>query len=102
MSPSHGGADRNFDSYLDQIKLNNVALSRGRGSKLHTVLNDYVDESRPLTGARIETFARISASASSLGRPLTGARIETSSVKVSPTSPTSPSHGGADRNCTRS
>ncbi len=75
MSPSHGGLDRNPDDVaLPQHGL--VALSRGRGSKLHQDRGLEFRRSRPLTGAWIETRA--------------------SAQSIMP--PSSPSHGGVDRN----
>ncbi len=57
-SPPHGGADRNMAILHPNETVVDVAPSRGRGSKQAcTVHHAKGAESRPLTGARIETKA---------------------------------------------
>ncbi len=76
-----------------------VAPSRGRGSKrvLPKSLGQPVHR-RPFTGARIETRSASPARSRAACRPFTGARIETSRRRRYRVPPTSPLHGGADRN----
>ena len=118
-SPPHGGADRNIGVELKRSYYE-VAPSRGRGSKHFRPHANAGLRSRPLTGARIETFRRCARCTSSHVAPLTGARIETRTWQPLPAAPgvapsrgrgskltvamlarnhrRSPPHGGADRN----
>ena len=77
QSPLHGGVDRNVNVGHEPV-LPNVAPSRGRGSKLNrTKEKRYTAESRPFTGAWIETTMALWGDSIEDGRPFTGAWIET-------------------------
>ena|GEM_PF-3561672 len=75
-----------------------VAPSRGRGSKQYRLRRMGKSQSRPLTGARIETARTSCPPPRRRRRPLTGARIETTSMGLLSGLRWSPPHGGADRN----
>ena len=82
-SPSHEGVDRNHSHRVNSSALN-VALSRGRGSKLlrANACSNASAPRRPLTRAWIETSRMSAPSAIHMGRPLTRAWIETVEDRV--------------------
>ena len=76
-SPLHGGVDRNSDGRHYAALQRSVAPSRGRGSKLGAPCTLNISESRPFTGAWIETSNCSVIENPPVGRPFTGAWIET-------------------------
>ena len=119
VAPSRGRGSKPKGTVKVTI-IGGVAPSRGRGSKLVQQLQANRADSRPLTGAWIETSRRAPKCPARIGRPLTGAWIETiiaakawGKCAVAPSrgrgskhrhadraaaQVESPPHGGVDRN----